>query len=166
MTKPTMASTCSIVIGHFNGHGSLPVQYEAHVPIHHIQGYSGSHWMLTLGNYLLCIAPAAARATGTQKTTNKYTYKACHFDGHAMCLYVSAHISQWRRSRALLEATGHRHWASIMSDNIKGTWLRRFFYVFHPQNRRKSSRVDDKTPVFNRGMMYQTKEKDLTKVSI
>jgi hypothetical protein len=48
----------------------------------HVQGYSGSHWTLPSGDYLLCIAPAAARATGKQTTINKYTYKAGRFDGH------------------------------------------------------------------------------------
>jgi hypothetical protein len=48
----------------------------------HVQGYSGSHWMPELGNYLLRIAPAAARATGKQTTINKYTYKAGCFDVH------------------------------------------------------------------------------------
>jgi hypothetical protein len=48
----------------------------------HVQGYSGSHWMPALGDYLLCIAPAAARAAGKQTTINKYTYKAGCFDGH------------------------------------------------------------------------------------
>ncbi len=48
----------------------------------------------------------------------------------AMHRYVTVHIAQWRRSRASLEATGRRHRASIMPDNIVGTWLRRFFYVF------------------------------------
>jgi hypothetical protein len=33
-------------------------------------------------DYLLRIAPAAARATGKQTTINKYTYKAGCFDGH------------------------------------------------------------------------------------
>ncbi len=47
----------------------------------------------------------------------------------AMRRYVTAHIAQWRRSRASLEATGHRHWASIMFDNINRTWLRRFFLM-------------------------------------
>ncbi len=76
--------------------------------------------------------------------------------------YVTAHIARWRRSRASLEATGRRHRASIMSDNIKGTWLRGFFFdVFHRQNRRKRSHVEAKTPVFNGGMTYQTKEKGL-----
>jgi hypothetical protein len=41
-----------------------------------------------------------------------------------------------------------------------------FFNVFHCQNYRKRSWVDAKTPVFNRGMTYQTKEKGLIKVSI
>jgi hypothetical protein len=41
--------------------------------------------------------------------------------------YVTARIAQWRKSRASLEATGCRHWASIMPNNIVRTWLRRFF---------------------------------------
>jgi hypothetical protein len=81
----------------------------------------------------------------------------------AMRRYVTACIPQWRRSRASLEATGHCHQASIMSDNIKRTWLQWFFYVFIV---RKRSRVDSKTPVFNRGMTYQSKQKGLIKVSI
>jgi hypothetical protein len=48
----------------------------------HVQGYSGSHWTPALGDYLLRIAPAAARATGIQTTINKYTCKDGHFDGH------------------------------------------------------------------------------------
>ncbi len=80
--------------------------------------------------------------------------------------YVTTQIAQWRRSRASIEATGRRHWESIMFDNINRTWLRRFFWCFHHQNHRKRSRVDAKTPVFNRGMTYQTKEKGLTKMTI
>jgi hypothetical protein len=38
-----------------------------------VQGYSGSHLTPPLGDYLLPIAPAAARATGKQTTINKYT---------------------------------------------------------------------------------------------
>jgi hypothetical protein len=82
MTKSTMASTCLSVAGHFDGHGRPPVQYEAHCPMQHVQGYSGSHWMPALGKYLLRIAPVTARATGKQTTINKYTYKAGRFHGH------------------------------------------------------------------------------------
>ncbi len=47
-----------------------------------VQGYLGSHWMLPVGNYLLCVAPAATRATGKQTTIYKYTYFAGRFEGH------------------------------------------------------------------------------------
>jgi hypothetical protein len=82
MTKLTMASTCSSVVGRFDGHGGPPVQYEAHCLMQHVEGYSGSHWMPALGNYLLYIAPAATRATRKQTTITKYTYKAGRFGGH------------------------------------------------------------------------------------
>jgi hypothetical protein len=81
MMKLTMASTCPSIIGCFDGHGGLPVQYKAHHQMQHVQGYSGSHWTPASGNYLLRITPAAARATGKQTTINKYTYKAGRFDG-------------------------------------------------------------------------------------
>jgi hypothetical protein len=48
----------------------------------------------------------------------------------AMRWYVTMCIARWRRSRASLEATGCHHWASIMPNNIMGSWLRCFFYVF------------------------------------
>jgi hypothetical protein len=84
----------------------------------------------------------------------------------AMHRYVIARITQWRRSRSLLEATGLRHRASIMPNNMVGTWLRWFFLCFHCQNCRKRSQVDVKNPVFNRGMTYQIKDKGFIKVSI
>ncbi len=65
----------------------------------------------------------------------------------AMRRYVTAHIAQWRSSRASLETTGCRHQASIMPDNIVRTWLRRFFQCFHCRNRKKRSWVDTKNPV-------------------
>jgi hypothetical protein len=64
-----------------------------------------------------------------QKSTNKRTKLAVSM-AMGMCQYVTAHFAQWGRSRALLEATGCHHWASIMSNNIKGTWLQRFFLMF------------------------------------
>jgi hypothetical protein len=48
----------------------------------------------------------------------------------AMRRYITAHIAQWRRSRASLEATGRCHRVSIVSNNINQTWLQRLFYVF------------------------------------
>jgi hypothetical protein len=72
MTKSTMTNECTSSAGRFDGHGGAP-EYRRHRPMRHVQGYSGSHWTLPLGNYLLRIAPAVARATGKQATINKYT---------------------------------------------------------------------------------------------
>jgi hypothetical protein len=80
--KVMMMNKCTSSASHFDGHSGAPEQYRRHRPMRHVQGYSGSHWMLPSGNYLLRIAPAAARATGKQTTINKYTYKAGCFDGH------------------------------------------------------------------------------------
>jgi hypothetical protein len=48
----------------------------------------------------------------------------------AMRRYVTTRIARWKRSRASLEATGRRHQAGIMSDNINWTWLGQFFSMF------------------------------------
>jgi hypothetical protein len=82
MTKSTMTNECTSSAGRFDGHGGAPEQYRWHCPMRHVQGYSGSHWTPPLGNYLLHVTPAAARATGKQTTINKYTQKGDHFDGH------------------------------------------------------------------------------------
>jgi hypothetical protein len=133
MVKSTMRIKCTSAVGHFDGHGGLRVQCKEHCPMQHVKGYTGSHWTLPSGDYSLRIAPATARATGKQTTMNKYTYFAGRFDSHGNApVCYCAHCPMWR-SRASLEATGCRHWASIMSNNIKGSWLCRFFMFFHPQ---------------------------------
>jgi hypothetical protein len=75
MTKSTMVSTCSSVVGRFDGNGGSLVQYEAHPPMQHVQGYSRSHWTPPLSNNSLRIAPAAARATANKTTMRKFTKK-------------------------------------------------------------------------------------------
>ncbi len=121
---------CTSSAGRFDGHGGALERYRRHCPMRHVHGYFGSHWMPASGDYLLHIAPAAARATCIQTSINKYNCKASHFDGMAMRRYVTASIARWRRSRAPQEATGRRHWASIMPNNIVRTWLRPFFPTF------------------------------------
>jgi hypothetical protein len=86
ISKAMMTNKCTSSAGHFDGHGIAPEQYRWHRLMRHVQGYSGSHWTLPSGDYLLRIAPAAARAKGKQTTINKYTYKAGRFDGHGDAL--------------------------------------------------------------------------------
>ena len=76
-----MMNKCTLSAGHFDGHGGATEQYRRHRPMRHVQGYSGSHWTLASGNYLLRIAPAATKATGKQTTINKYTHFSGRFDG-------------------------------------------------------------------------------------
>jgi hypothetical protein len=71
--KATMTNKCTSSAGRFDGHGGAPEGYRQHCLMWHVQGYSRSHWTPALGNYLLRIAPVAARATGKQVSINKYT---------------------------------------------------------------------------------------------
>jgi hypothetical protein len=75
-------SKCNSSTSRFDGHGGVPVQYEAHCPMQHVQGYTKSHWTLPSGNYLLRIAPAATRETANKTMTKTYTHFAGHFNGH------------------------------------------------------------------------------------
>jgi hypothetical protein len=63
-----MTNKCTSVAARFEGLANVPEKYRRHCFMQHVQSYSGSHWMLALGNYLLRIAPAAARATDKQTT--------------------------------------------------------------------------------------------------
>jgi hypothetical protein len=85
-------SKCTSSAGRFDGHGGALEQYRWHRPMQHVQGYSRSHWAPPSGNYSLCIAPTAARATGKQTTINKYTYKAGRFDWLRRCAGTILHV--------------------------------------------------------------------------
>ncbi len=84
------------------------------------------HWATTC--YVLPQRLPGQQANKQQSTNTPK--KVAVLIAMAMRRYVTTCITQWRRSRALLEATGCHHWASVMSDNINRTWLRCFFYVF------------------------------------
>jgi hypothetical protein len=45
----------------------------------------------------------------------------------AMQQYVTSHNAQWRRFRALLDATKRRHWASIAANSCDWSRMCRFF---------------------------------------
>ncbi len=78
--------------------------------------------------YVLPQQPPGQQANKQQSTNTPK--KVAILMAMAMRRYVTAHIAQCRWSRASREATGCRHWASIMYDNINWTWLRHFFLMF------------------------------------
>jgi hypothetical protein len=133
----------------------------------HVQGYPGCHWTPPLGGYLLCIAPAASRATANNTTTKKWTNYASHFDGHGGAIVqYCVHCPMEE-----VQGFGISHWmppsGKYCGEKMQSvTHMPVFFELFHRKLFRKRSRVYAKAPVFNKGMTYQTKEKGLTKVSI
>ncbi len=111
--------------------------------------------------YVLPQRPPGQQANKRQSTNTPK--KVAILMTMAMRRYVTARIAQWRRSRASLEATGHCHWASIMSNNINWIWLRRFFYVFIVKTVGKGHGSMLRPLFLIEGMTYQSKQKGLTK---
>jgi len=64
---------CRQIAGDFDCHGDAAVRRGAHLPIEHIQGFTGSHWMPPSGKYLHRIAPAAAMVNEFVETTQNLT---------------------------------------------------------------------------------------------
>jgi hypothetical protein len=105
-------------MGHFDGHGGAPMQYGAHHQMQHD---------------LLRIAPAAARVTINKTIMQNVPILLAVMMAIAMRRYYTAHIAQWRRFVAFMEATKHCHQASTHSDIIKGTHQLRLFWKFHQE---------------------------------
>ena len=82
------------------------------------------HWVTTC--YVLPQRPPGQQANKQQST---YTpKKVAMFMAAAVRRYNIARIARWRRSGALLKATGRRHRASIMSNNIKPDMATTIFF--------------------------------------
>jgi hypothetical protein len=56
-----MTNECTSVAGNIGGHVDAVVKSGAHCPMDHIQGFTRSQWMLSSGECLHHIAPAAAK---------------------------------------------------------------------------------------------------------
>ena len=104
----------------------------------HVQGYLGSHWTPPSSDYSLRIASAATRATANKTTTKNGPTLLAIMMAATVCQYDTTCIAQWRRSRVLVEAIGRCHWASIVSNNIKGTYLCQFLWMFFILNMLKT----------------------------
>jgi hypothetical protein len=92
--KAAAANKCTSAAGHFDGHGGAPVQYEAHRPMQHDQGFTGSHWTPPSGNNSLRIAPLAARATINLTMTQHVLTLFAILMAIAMRRYYTASIAQ------------------------------------------------------------------------
>jgi hypothetical protein len=66
MIKSTMTNECASVAGRFDGHADMLKQCTWHHPMQQIQGHTKCPWKPPLGDYLLRIAPAAAKGDNQQ----------------------------------------------------------------------------------------------------
>jgi len=92
------------------------VQYGAHRLMQNDQGYTGSHWTLPSDNYLLRIAPEAARAIINTTMMQHVPTLLVILMAIAMRRYYAARIAQWRRFVAFINATKCHHRVSTHSD--------------------------------------------------
>ena len=128
----------------------------------HVQGYTGSHWMLPSDNYLLCIALAAARATANKTKMQNVSTLLTISMAIAVCRYYTVCIAQWRRLVAFIKATKRRHQASTRSNRHQSdmpTPISGVYFIV------KSLKKSSSCPNNNRGVTYQTDEKHLKNMS-
>jgi hypothetical protein len=77
------------------------------------------------------------RPPGTQKTkqqSKNVPYLLAVLTAARMRRYNTVRIAQQRWSRALIEVTGHPHWASIAANNCNWSPIRRFIPSFFINN--------------------------------
>ncbi len=83
------------------------VRRRAHRPMEHVQGFTGSHWMLPSGKCLRPIAPAAAMVNEfveTTQSTNKTQLLASNYSTFRALVISENFIPQNRPSTQLIDA--------------------------------------------------------------
>ena len=153
---------CTSVAGHFDGLVETLKRYMKNCPMKHDQGFTGSRWSLPLGDYLLRIAPAAARATINATIVQNVLILLAVLMANAMCRYYTKRIAQWRRFVAFIKATKHHRRASTRFDRHQSDMPTPISGVYFIVNSLKKS---SSCPNNNRGETYQTDEKHLNNMS-
>ncbi len=99
---------CRWIAGDFDCHSDAAVQRGAHLPMEHVQGFTGSHWMPPLGKCLRCITPAAAmvnKFVETTQNTNKTQLLASNYSTFRALVISENFIPQNGPSTQLIDAT-------------------------------------------------------------
>jgi len=134
-----------------------------HLPMQHVQGYyTGSHWTPPSGNYSLCIALAANRATANKMKMQNVSTLLTILMAIAVRRYYTAGITRWRRFVAFIKATKHCHRVSTRSDRHQSdmpTPISGAYFIL------KSMKKSSSCPNNNRVVTHQTDEKHLNNMS-
>ncbi len=99
---------CRWVAGNFDCHADVGVRRGAHRPMEHVQGFTGSHWMLPSGKCLRRIAPAATMVNEffeTTQNTNKTQLSASNYRTFRALIISENFIPQNEPSTQLIDAT-------------------------------------------------------------
>ena len=156
------ANECTSAVCHFDGHGGAPVQYEAHRLMQHDQGFTGSHWNPSLGDNLLRITPAAARATINTTIMQNVPTMLAVLMAIAMHWYYTICIARRRRFVAFRKATKRCHWARTSSNRHQldmPTPISGVYFIV------KLLKKNLSCPNNNRDVTHQTDEKHLNNMS-
>ena len=124
-------SKCASVAGHFDGRVEALKRSMRHLPMQHVHGFTGSHWMPPSGDYSLRIDPSAARAAINSTMKQHVLTLLAVLMAIAMWRYYTPRIARRRRFVAFIKATERHHWTSTRSDILKGTRQLRLFWTFH-----------------------------------
>ncbi len=128
-------------------------------PIAACPGLPGKPLDATIGQLLALYCPAATRITANNITTKNGPTLMAILMAAAVRRYNTAHIAQWKRSRALIEATGRRHWATIVANSCNQSSLPWFFLSFFHHNLVGKGRGSTLRPLFSIGVWYISKSK-------
>ncbi len=110
----------------------------------------GWHWATTCS-----VSPQRppGQQANKQQSTNT-PKKLAILMAMAMCRYVTAHIAQWKRFRALLDATKCHHRASIAANSCNWSCMCRFFTSFFIINSYKKGGRSMLRPLFSIGVLH------------
>ncbi len=87
---------------------SLAILIAMDRPIEHVQGFTGSHWMLPSGKCLCCIAPSAAMVNEfveTTQSTNKPQLLASNYGTFRALVVCENFIPKNGTSTQVIDAT-------------------------------------------------------------
>ncbi len=105
----------------------------------------------TIGQVFAPYHPSGQRGCMQENSTKKAPYLLAISMAVVVRRYNTVCIAQWRGSRAMTEATGWRHRASIAGNSRQLAKKCRFFRVFSLLTCWKGARGDVKAPNNNRG---------------
>ena len=114
----------------FDARVHAPARHRRYRPIEGVQGFTRSHWTPPSGEYSGRIAPDGRRGQMPKKNDEKVPYLSAVSLALSVRRYGTERIDRRRGFRAIREATGRRHRASIAANSRPSVSVFLFFLEF------------------------------------